>query len=385
MQKRYPAQILLGALCLALFTIPAHGGNDGSVLKKFKNIYTVASTVPANGDVNPYGVVRVSRSVGRLYENHILVSNFNAASNFQGTGTTIVDVAPNGTLSLFAQINSASLPGPCPGGVGLTTALAVLRTGWVIVGSLPTSDGTSATAQAGCLIVLDSAGNVAETFSGPLINGPWDMTWLEGNDDAVLFVTNVLNGTVAANGSVVNKGTVLRINLEVSPSHMPSISSMTVIGSGFSERTDPAALVVGPTGVGLSPDPDNDHDGCACRSFDDDDRVLYVADTVNNRIAAIHHALCRKNSDGAGDTVSDGGSLNSPLGLTVTPDDHILVVNGGDGFVTEITPYGEQIAKKLLDSSGSPEGAGALFGLIFEPNVGIIYVDDATNTLNLLH
>jgi hypothetical protein len=110
-----------------------------------------------------------------------------------------------------------------------------------------------------------------------------------------------------------------------------------------------------------------------------------VADTVSNRIAAIHHAVCRKNSDGTGDTVSVGGSLNSPLGLTVTPEDHILTVNGGDGFITEITPFGQQIAKTLLDSSGSPEGAGALFGLIFVPHGGIYFVDDATNTLNLLH
>ncbi len=71
-----------------------------------------------------------------------------------------MQIAPDGTTSLFAQIDANNLPGPCPGGVGLTTALAVLRSGWVIVGSLPTTDGTSATAQAGCLLVLDNQGNV---------------------------------------------------------------------------------------------------------------------------------------------------------------------------------------------------------------------------------
>jgi hypothetical protein len=210
------------------------------------------------------------------------------------------------------------------------------------------------------------------------------MTWLEGNGHAALFVTNVLNGTVAANGSVVDQGTVIRIDLKVSDAHMPVIESTTVIGSGFSERTDPAALVVGPTGVGLSPNHDHDGDDHSCKG-DDDRRTLYVADTVNNRVAAIHNALCRRGSDGTGDTVSVGGKLNSPLGLTVTPEDHILTVNGGDGLITEITPFGEQVASKLLDSSGSPQGAGALFGLIFEPGVGVIFVDDATNTLNSLH
>ena len=101
----------------------------------------IASTVPANGDVNPYGVAVVPRSVGRLHAGDVLVSNFNAASNLQGTGTTIVQISPEGKRTTFAALKSDMLPGRCPGGVGLTTALGVLRSGWVIVGSLPTSDG----------------------------------------------------------------------------------------------------------------------------------------------------------------------------------------------------------------------------------------------------
>src|SRR4029077_2986003 len=168
------------------------------------------------------------------------------SANQQGTGTTIVQVAPSGTVQLFAQLDAAALPGPCPGGVGLTTALVVLRTGWVIVGSLPTSDGSSATAQAGCLIVLDNMGNPVETIQGSLINGPWDMTWIDDEQQAALFVTNVLNGTVAANGRVVNQGTIVRGNLRVSETKAPFLEALTVVGAGFSERTDPAALVIGP-------------------------------------------------------------------------------------------------------------------------------------------
>src|SRR5262249_9458239 len=160
----------------------------------------VASTVPANGDVNPYGVAQVQSTVGKLANGHILVSNFNNSANLQGTGTTIVDIAPDGKTSVFAALDAKTLPGSCPGGVGLTTALVVLRQGWVIVGSLPTKDGTAATAQAGCLIVMDNMGNPVETFFGSLINGPWDMTAFERGDDAKLFVTNVLDGTVAAKG-----------------------------------------------------------------------------------------------------------------------------------------------------------------------------------------
>jgi hypothetical protein len=384
------SRALAGSLFVALGALaassPALAQDNDSILKNLHKITTIASTVPSNQDVNPYGVAMVKHSVGNLTEGHILVSNFNNFSNLQGTGTTIVEIAPNGSLSLFAQINPTALPGPCPGGVGLTTALVVLRSGWVIVGSLPTTDGTSATAQAGCLIVLDSTGNPVETFFGSLINGPWDMTAFDGGDEASLFVTNVLNGTLAAKGSVVNQGTVLRIDLAVSQKSMPSIESMTVVGSGFAERTDPAALVIGPTGVGLSPNcGDSDNGDCDGQRGGEGEAVLYVADTLHNRIAVISHPMGRDHSAGTGATLTTGGSLNGPLGLTVAGDGHILTVNGGDGFITEITPRGTEIAKTLLDSSGTPPGSGALFGLVFDPSRGVIFVDDATNTLNLLH
>ena len=338
------------------------------------NITVVASTVPANGDINPYGIVRVPRSVGKLIRGSILISNFNSSANLQGTGTTIVQISPSGSFSQFAQIDASALPGPCPGGVGLTTALAVLRSGWVVVGSLPTSDGTAATAEAGCLIVLDSNGNVAETITDAQINGPWDMTAFDETGDeghasrASLFVTNVLNGTVAAGGSVVNEGTVVRVVLDVSASGgNPSVESITVIGSGFSERTDPAALVIGPTGVALGKN----------------NKTLYVADSLNNRIAAIRNPLHRSSSANTGTTISSGGSLNDPLGMTLSINGNILTTNGNDGNLVETTPMGMQIATTQLDGTGNPPGAGTLFGLVDVPGHGLFFVDDGSNTLNL--
>lgn len=340
-------------------------------------IKTVASTVPANGDVNPYGVAVVPTTTGSLTQGNILVSNFNNSANLQGTGTTIVQISPGGEVSLFAQIDASKLPGTCIGGIGLTTALVALKSGWVVVGSLPTTDGTSATAKAGCLLVLDSHGNVAETFFGSLINGPWDMTAADDGARVSLFFTNVLNGTVAGGGNAVHRGTVVRMNLTISMGSKPAIESMTVIGSGFAEKTDPAALVIGPTGVHLSK--------MSPADSSEDPLVLYVADSINNRIAAIPNAMGRTSSAGTGITITKGGSLNDPLGLTVLPDGNIVTANGNNGFAVVTTPLGQQIAKTLLDSSGNPPGAGALFGLAFVGGQGLYYVDDATNTLNLFH
>src|SRR5215813_12401377 len=236
----------VGALALTAFAVtPALG--TSSFIGQFHRIRTVASTVPGNGDVNPYGVAVVRHSMGSLVKGNVLVSNFNNSMNLQGTGTTIVQVSPGGKQTVFAQINASTLPGRCPGGVGLTTALDVLPGGWVVVGSLPTRNGNAKTAKAGCLIVVSNQGRAAETLSGHGINGPWDMTAISRGAAAELFVSNVLNGTVAANGMVVHRGTVLRLILKLRGSSPPVLIHRTVIGSRFGTRTDPAALVIGPT------------------------------------------------------------------------------------------------------------------------------------------
>ncbi len=354
---------IIGPVVILSYTAGAVDGH--SFIGNLNNITTVASTVPGNGDVNPYGVAIAPVTTGNLEAGSILVSNFNNSTNAQGTGTTIVEIDPGGHLKTFAEINAGSLPGACPGGVGLTTALVVLRSGLVIVGSLPTTNGMSATAEAGCLIVLDRNGKPVSTLSGNGINGPWDMTALDFGVSAVLFVSNVLNGTVAADGSVVNQGTVLRIVITTPSIGAPVVLANTVIASDFEERTDPNALVIGPTGLALG--------------FNGD---LYVADTLGNRITAISNALFRGNSAGTGVTLSAGGALNGPLGLALALNGDILAVNSNDGNMVEVTPGGQQVAVKAVDVSGM--GAGTLFGLIVGFN-GVYYVDDGNNTLNLLY
>ena len=363
--------------CVAASAASAHGHQP--FLNQFNTVTSLTTTVPANGDVNPYGIVFAPRSVGRLVRGDILVSNFNNSMNAQGTGTTIDEITPGGTLRLFAAINAAKLPGPCPGGIGLSTALVALRDGYVIVGSLPTEDGTSATAKAGCLLVLNSFGRVVETIAGSPINGPWDMTAVDRGSSATLFVANVLNGTVKADGATVDHGTVVRIELRLRRGSMPFPTAINVIGTGFAERTDPSALVVGPTGVAIAA-------GNGFRGgfgHDAGDRgTLYVADTVNSRIAAIPNAMRRMTPfSGGGQTVSMGLALNGPLGLTFAPGGDLIAANGGDGNLVEVTPSGNQVATKTVDSTG----AGALFGLVAARHTGVYFVDDADNTLRLLH
>ena len=150
----------------------------------------------------------------------------------------------------------------------------------------------------------------------------------------------------------------------------PRLLDSAVIASGFPERTDPGALVIGPTGV----------------AFDRMTGSLLVADSLDNRIAAIPNALVRTRIAGTGSTISMDGSFNDPLGVSLIGRD-LFVANGDDGNIVEVNiTSGRQVHVTLADSSGGPPpGTGALFGL-WAVGIGEVYlVDDATNSFNLLH
>jgi hypothetical protein len=328
----------------------------------------VASTVPADGDVNPYGIALVPASGGLLSAGDILVSNFNDKSNVQGTGTTIVEVSPAGRTRLFADVAKLPAGMSCPGGVGLTTALGILPGGWVVVGSLPTSAGGALPSAnpAGCLIVLNNRGTVVETITNGNIVGPWDLAVKPDANSAELFVANALGGNTSTDHGIPVTGncTVVRLDLSLSASAPPALTGSTVIGSDFPWRANKAALVLAPTGLALG------RNG-----------TLYVADTLTNTISAIPQALTRTSAiTAAAGTVTQGGALNAPLGMTLAPNGDLVVVNGNNGNAVEITPSGRQLATKTLVK----DGAGDLFGIITTPaGDGIVVVNDGTNALDV--
>jgi sugar lactone lactonase YvrE len=367
-QLRRSALLLSASAALALAA--AAPAAAAPYINGFSSITTLHSTVPASGpamgDQNPYGVAVVPSSKGDLTRGDVLVSNFNNAANHQGTGSSIVEISPTGGFKVFAVV-----PRPtATKAVGLTTALVALKHGFVVVGSLPAPDGMSSAATAGALTILDAHGHVVKTITGGLINGPWDMTAVDHGRDVTLFVTNVLNGTVAAAGANEHDGTVVRIRLSLRDDRAPEMVSETVIAKGFIEHTDPNALVVGPTGVGLGPN-----------------GTLYVADSADNRIAAVPDAMTRTTSAGRAMTLTSGGGLNDPLGLTIAPNGDVITANGNDGNIVETDSAGMQVAMRTL----VPDGAGDLFGLAVVPHDhGLYFVNDAgsgpaANSLEVLH
>jgi len=312
------------------------------------------STVPANGDVNPYGVAFVPRNFetgsGPLKHGDILVSNFNNSANQQGTGTIIVRVPTSGSPSLFFQGNA---------GLGLSTALGTLQYGFVVVGNAPTTDGTSATATPGSLLVINNQGSLIQTIANAWIQYPWDMALVDRGDRAIAFVSNALNGTVS------------RLDFHVSSSGLTLLSAKT-IASGYVHRGDPVALFVAPTGL----------------VYDEKRDLLYVASTGDNAVFAVPDAANTRADNGKGFIVyQDDVHLHGPLGLAAAPNGHLLVSNNDTvnsdptqpSEIVEFTRDGYFVKELSVDPA-----QGGSFGLaVRSANDQAIFaaVDDNTSTL----
>jgi hypothetical protein len=331
---------------------------------------TLGSMVPSNGDQNPYAIVVAPVSAGKIQKGDVLVTNFNNSANLQGLGTTIVDYNPTTKgVSVFAQLDP-KLP-ECPGGIGLTTAMTMLKSGWVVVGSAPSTDGTMNTRGDGCLIVLDAQGHLTNALTGSTINMPWgNMATVDQGTSATLFVSNAGFNVGSPDGqpSVVHDATVLRIKLAIPQGQPPTVVSQTTIGSGFGAQADKSVFLIGPTGLALGKDD-----------------TLYVSDAIANRITAIPQASTRPDSAGTGSVVTAQGLLQRPLAMTFAPDGHLLVVNGLNGQVVEIDPEsGKQIQAAWIDAdkAQTPPGSGDLFGIAMtSEGDGFYYVEDENNTL----
>jgi hypothetical protein len=309
----------------------------------------VTSTVPANGDLNPYGVAFVPSGFptgAKLAPSHILVSNFNNSKNLQGTGTTIVQIRPNGSIT----------PGPNSSGAGtaveffqssanpgLDTGLNVLSEGFVLVCSLPSKNGLYATRKPGALLVLDGNGTLKNTLAGngTLLDGPWDMTVFDqGNGTVLTFISNVGN---------VHDGFVLRFDLTISTN--VTLTKSTVIANGYTVEPNPAAFVFGPTGL----------------VYDAASDVLYVASTADNAVYAVANASTLTGPHGKGTPIfADKKVLRGPLGMVQAPNGDLIVangdgVNGNTAFPSEYVEFSK--TGKFVSEFDIDENQGGAFGI----------------------
>ena len=359
--RRRAAAVLRGAAFGAMLALLAL---QPAAADPFLPHIVISSTIPANGDLNPYGVAIVPfgfPSGGALQAGDVLVSNFNNSKNLQGTGTTIVKLTANGTI---APSGTATTFFEGSSGLGLTTALGVLRAGFVIVGNVPTSDGTAATIEPGSLLVIDRNGKLVSTIaSGPstTLDGPWDLTILDFGSKALLFVSNVLNGTVS------------RLTLAITPSGV-TVTNATKIASGYTHEPNSTALVLGPTGLAFDPYSD----------------TLFVASTGDNAIFAIRNAGRSTGAVTRGTLVTQDPHLRGPLALAFAPNGHLLTTNGDavnadpthPSEIVEFTETGRFVREFNVDAA-----QGGSFGLAVGPTLAgpfsLAAVDDVSNTIQI--
>jgi len=330
------------------------------------------STLPPNGDVNPYGVAFVPHGFpggGPLRAGDIIVSNFNNSGNLQGTGTTIVRVNNGNLPTVFFQGET---------GLGLTTALVALKGGFVLVGNLPSTDGSGTCVAEtgrnqnvgqGSLLVIDKSGNLVNQLTSPsLLNGPWDLTVRDDGKRAKVFVSNALSGTVT------------RLDVRIvgdadgDKKDALIVEKETQIASGYLHRCDPAAFVVGPTGLALDKKKD----------------ILYVSSTGDNAIFAISDASDRTSDAGMGKpVVTDQNHLHGPLGLVLARNGDLISTQGDavnpdpkqPSELVEFTPKGQFVSQLSVDPA--PGGA---FGLALRPlqdGFVLATVDDNTVVLDI--
>jgi hypothetical protein len=345
-----------GLIVCLMCSVVVKAGEEGERHAFLPTQVRPVSTVPPNGDQNPYGVAFVPPGFpagGPLNPGDILVSNFNNAGapptgNLQGSGTTIVDIPAAAPQQVFFQ-------GTAP--LGLTTALNILRMGFVLVGNFPSPDGSCGSSSAGSILVIDKNGNLVSTITDAAIKGPWDSALFDQGGEAKYFVANALSGTV------------IRIDLDVTGAGV-TVEKITQIASGYAHNCDPVTFVDAPTGL----------------VYDARHEILYVASSADNAVYAVSDAGDRTTDGGIGKLIyTDATHLHGALGMAMAPNGHLLVTNNDSinsdpnqpSEIVEFTIEGRFVRQISVDPA-----QGGSFGIAVQVRghtATLAAVDDATN------
>jgi hypothetical protein len=293
----------------------------------------------------------------------VLVSNFNNSSNLQGTGVTIIKLTPTGAVapSVTPGQNGNATTFFTSNLHGLTTALGILQRGFVLVGNLPSTDGTFKTIGPGSLQVIDRGGNLVRTLmDATFLGSPWDLTINDDGAFAQVFVSNVVTGTVA------------RIDLAVGGNNV-SVLAQNEIAKNYAHRSDPTAFFLGPTGL----------------AYDQYADTLYVASTLDNAIYAVPAAGTRTSPADKGNLVFKDPRLRGPLALILAPNGDLVTANGDavnpdpthPSEIVKFTEGGKFVSESNIDASQG--GAFGLAVLLSLQQFNFAAVDDVPNTVTI--
>jgi hypothetical protein len=333
-----------------------------SILKKLTKNVEIGSTVdPKNGDMGPRAISLVRSTFG-LKKGQLLVCNFADSSGTAGKGTTIdvLNPEPHSKPTSFTQ--STKLEG-CDGD-------AVTATNQVYgAGQL-----------SGVVPQFDQDGKLDESYASP-IAAPF------ADADAFCGLAYAPEDIYVADSKT---GAIVKLAfLPVSKGK----ATMTQVISGFGVNKGSGWSVLGPSGLQYN----NTRTGNLCND------TLYVVDGVDNTVVAISNASnlllkdeivvqpggkkfkCKFASKTCGKVVYSGAPLNAPVASALLPNGNLIVANtkGGNELV-ELTPSGQVLDTKTIDTSSTADIFGLLATGTSDSDTVLFYTDTKTNTLQEL-
>jgi hypothetical protein len=324
----------------------------GSILKQLTRQVVIGSTVdPSFGQLNPYGLTVAPSTNGKIAKGDLVVCNFNASSNVQGTGFTIVALHPApGSSPTLIDADQTTLLG--------CNALALAPDDTIWAAAFAANDNP----------VISPSGALVRNFSGPPFNHPFGQTF-----------ANPRHGTPVFYESNAGDGTIVRIT--------PSTMKAEVVATGFPVNGGMPGSILSPSGL----------------QYDRATDTLYVVDGTNNSVTAIRDVSsmppsCLVVKDrgrhfsgrcaGKVRLLVMGAPLNGPISSALLFNGNLVIGNtldpDGKNLMVEINPAGKVLDVRNVDTGP----AGSLFGMVATGtdagNTKLYFNDDNDNNLQVL-
>lgn len=361
----------LSALVLAATGCGGHTGSSGmpptgmnaattsdtvispdSVLKGLKTKMVIGSTIDQTfGQLNPYGLTVAPSTAGLITAGDLVVCNFNAKSNIQGTGFTIVALHPTPGSKPTSVYASKKILRGC-------NALALAPGNFIWAADFGANDNP----------IIEPTGKLLMNIKGSFLDRPFGQAYAQpAKGDTAFYESNAGNGTIVRFDVVKN--------------------SEQVIANGFKVNHGKPGSILGPSGLNYNAKND----------------TLYVVDGTNNAVYAIanvtsvpenclslasdgvHFSGCAAKS---ARVVYMGNPLNGPISSALLYNGNLVIGNtldpNGKNLMVEITPKG-----KLLDVKNVDKGAaGSIFGMVATgtsaATTKLYFNDDNNNNLEVL-
>jgi hypothetical protein len=340
---------------------PSGGGSDfsqnrpptaSSILKMLKRQVVIGSTIDSEHDqLNPYGLTVAPSTAGDFTAGDLVVCNFNAKSNRQGTGFTIVALHPHPGARPRLVSDSRKLLG--------CNALALS----------PGDDIWAAAFKAHDNPVISASGALEANIKGRPFYHPFGQVFAQPTSgNPAFYETNAADGTV------------VRINLG-------SSFTFDVVARGFPINRGRPGSILAPSGLAYNPNGD----------------ILYVVDGTNNSVTALSNVstipnngvmVSKNGRHFSGKSGSDahlvyaGRPLDSPISSALLFNGNLVVGNtgnpSGQNIMVELSPSGQVLDVRNIDRGAS----GAIFGMVATgtsaADTKLYFNDDNDNNLQVL-